>query len=68
KQDPRAKKGVATIFAIIFPSDLTIALQQLSSAMPIVTAVVNKHKNITELMSTELLEQMAVSVLKKLLY
>ncbi|MHA1968952.1 MAG: hypothetical protein ACW964_14250 [Candidatus Hodarchaeales archaeon] len=68
KQDPRAKKGVATIFAIIFPSDLTIALQQLSSAMPIVTAIVNKHKNITELMSTELLEQMAVSVLKKLLY
>ncbi|MFW9993864.1 MAG: hypothetical protein ACFFD4_17600 [Candidatus Odinarchaeota archaeon] len=68
KQDPRAKKGAATIFAIIFPSDLTIALQRLSSAIPIVIDVVNQHKNINQLMNAKLLERVAILVLKKLLY
>ena len=67
KEDPRFITGSPALFAIIFPSDLTLALEHLPQALPIVLEFVSKVDNIKELQNSDLLEQLSIKILKKIL-
>ena len=67
KQDSRFINGAPAMFAIIFPSDLTLAFERLPHALPIVLETIKKNIDIKKLQNPELLEQLSIKVIKEIL-
>ncbi len=65
--DDRFKDHTPSVFSILFPSNLTIAIRNMNSTLDLVLDYVNKYDKIEDLQEEQILISLASTILRKLL-
>jgi hypothetical protein len=65
--DNRFREKTPTVYGILFPSNLTIAIRNMNQTLKYVLEVVSKHPNIDDLNQEDLLSTLTTTIIRKIL-